>query len=87
MNRRQPDLNVVHVGGDPRDVLQREPRPDLVMLDLNLGGTSASAQDAAAMLARGSHVLIVSALGSPDQIRAMIRAGVDGFVAKRGLAR
>ena len=81
---REPDLNVVHVGGDPRAVLALEPRPDLVMLDLD--GTPASAQDAAAMLARGSHVLIVSALGSPEQIRAMIRAGVDGFVAKRDSA-
>ncbi len=83
---REPDLKVVHVGGDPRAVLALEPRPDLVMLDLDLDGTPASAQDAAAMLARGSHVLIVSALGSPEQIRAMIRAGVDGFVAKRDSA-
>ncbi|MEI6624401.1 MAG: response regulator transcription factor [Actinomycetes bacterium] len=77
------DLAVVLVGDDPRAVLELDPPPDLVLLDLDLDGDAASPDDAAAMIDRGSRVLVVSALGSPCQVREMVRAGVAGFVPKR----
>ena len=70
---REPDLKVVHVGGDPRAVLALEPRPDLVMLDLDLDGTPASAQDAAAMLARGSHVGVCGPLRGFHHVPGLVR--------------
>lgn len=80
---RRDDIQVVHVGECAADVLQLEPAPDIVLLDLDLDGKAASAEEAAAMIDRGSRVLVVSALGSPVLIRDMVRAGVSGFVPKR----
>lgn len=58
-------------------------RPDLVLLDLDLGAAGlADEQAVAALHGRGSAVLIVSALGSPRHLRRMLRAGAVGVVAK-----
>ncbi|MEI8083942.1 MAG: response regulator transcription factor [Actinomycetes bacterium] len=81
--RDRRDLAVVLVGDDPKAVLKFNPPPDLVLLDLDLDGDAVSPSDAAAMIDRGSRVLVVSALGLPCLVRDMVRAGVAGFVPKR----
>ncbi len=85
LNRRD-DVRVVYLGDSTRDVLALDPAPEIVLLDLDLSGDAASPDDAAAMIERGSRVLVVSALGSPSLIRDMMRAGVSGFVPKRDTA-
>jgi len=82
----RPDLVVVAVANVPAAVFEVEPAPDLVLLDVELNGTATSPEDVAAMIARGSRVLIVSALASPRLVRDMIRAGAAGFVPKRDSA-
>lgn len=58
----------------------------LLDLDYILNGEQASAEDARTLVDNGAVVLIVSALGVPAQIRAMVRAGVAGFGAKTRLS-
>lgn len=77
------DIQVVHADDSVQSVLALSSPPELVLLDLDLDGRQAAAEDVRAMIDRGSAVLIVSALGVPAQIRAMVRAGVAGFVPKR----
>lgn len=80
---RRKNIRIVYLGDCPGDVLELDVAPDVVLLDLDLAGKPASPDDAAEMIARGSAVLVVSALGSPSLIRDMVRAGVSGFVPKR----
>ena len=82
----RPEMELVRCGDSLSDVLELEPAPDLVLLDLDLNGVAADADDARILVERGSVVLIVSALGVPSQIRQMVRAGVAGFVPKRDSA-
>lgn len=82
----RPNLELVYVGDTLPDVLALPRTPDLVLLDLDLNGEQASAEDARTLVDNGAVVLIVSALGVPAQIRAMVRAGVAGFVPKRDSA-
>jgi DNA-binding NarL/FixJ family response regulator len=77
------DIDVVLQSDDVDAVLTLEPAPDLVLLDLFLGDHEASASDVRALMDRGSKVLVVSALGSPATVRAMLDAGVAGFLSKR----
>lgn len=80
-----PDMaaDVVYEGDCLEPVLALDPAPDLVLLDLDLGGRHAQASDVEPLLARGSRVLIVSALGSPQTVSAMLNVGVSGMVSKR----
>lgn len=80
-----PDMvvDVVYQGDRLEPVAGLDPAPDLVLLDLDLGGRQARASDVEGLLARGSRVLVVSALGSPQTVSAMIAAGVSGMVSKR----
>lgn len=89
VRRGLADLLEVGVGArivvsspDLEPVLELEQPPDLVLLDIDLGGRMASVEDVAALLARGTKVLVVSALASQAAVRAMVRAGVSGFVSK-----
>lgn len=84
--KRRDDVAVVYLGDSTEEVLELDPAPDVVLLDLDLAGDAASPEDAMAMIERGSRVLVVSALGSPSLIRDMVRAGVSGFVPKRDTA-
>ena len=81
--RAHPGLTVIHTGGDLAGLAALDPAPDLVLLDLDLDGRTVSRTEAEAIIDRGSAILVVSALGSPDTVRAMLRAGVAGFVSKR----
>ena len=77
------DVEVVHDGDDPVAVLALEPPPALVLLDLDLGGTPVSVDVVRALVERGSSILVVSALADARTIRALLGAGVAGFVSKR----
>lgn len=75
-------LRVVLSGCQLSAVLEISPPPDLVLLDLDLGGRMASTDDVARILALGPRVLVVSALASSASVRAMVRVGVSGVVSK-----
>jgi DNA-binding NarL/FixJ family response regulator len=78
-----PTLAVVHDGDDPSALLAMSTPPALVLLDLDLDGTPVSADVVRDLVERGSDILVVSALGDPRTIRALLAAGVAGFVSKR----
>jgi DNA-binding NarL/FixJ family response regulator len=56
-------------------------RPDVVILDLNLGGLS-GAEAVAAVCGRGVPVLVVSADGGQQQVLDAIAAGASGYLTK-----
>lgn len=78
-----PGTDVVYAGDNLDDLAALPEPPGLVLLDLDLDGRTVAREDAEAILDRGTAILVVSALGSPDTVRAMLRAGVTGFVSKR----
>lgn len=78
-----PALTVVHDGDDPSALLDLGTPPALVLLDLDLDGTPVSADVVRDLVERGSDILVVSALGDARTIRALLAAGVAGFVSKR----
>lgn len=76
-----PGLHVVYSGPDPALV----PRgTTLVLLDIDLGTDGPSAEETtASLVAAGTAVLLVSALGDPARIRPALEAGALGYVPKR----
>ena len=74
---------VVYEGTEPADVLAVAPRPDICLLDLDLGPASADPAVAGRIQAAGCRVLVVSAMADPDAIQGMIDVGVAGFISKR----
>ena len=80
--RSVPDWVVVSSGDNLQQVLDLDTAPSVVVLDLDLGGTLVTAEDAQRIMDRGSRVLVVSALASPDLVRKLLRAGVTGFASK-----
>lgn len=74
---------VVHQGDDPAAVLALDQLPDLLLLDLDLGESTAAPAMAARIEAAGCRVLVVSAMAEPELVAAMLDAGVSGFVSKR----
>lgn len=75
-------IDVVYAGGSPTAVLALDPRPDIVLLDLDLEGGPVDPADVQAMVAAGSTVLVVSAMASPWVVRKVLDAGASGLVAK-----
>jgi DNA-binding NarL/FixJ family response regulator len=80
---RDLDATVVHEGADPEAILGLVPLPDVLLLDLDLGGTVADPELAGRIQAAGCRVLVVSALADGRSVTAMLDAGVSGFVSKR----
>lgn len=76
------DWSVVWSGDSIEDLLTRPESPQVVILDLDLHGRLVSVQDVEHLRVRGSRVLVVSALASPDLVRSLLRAGVTGFASK-----
>lgn len=74
---------IVYAGDDVSHLADIHPRPDVVLLDLDLGTARVTDAEAQAIIERGSQVIVVSALGSPDTVRSMLDAGVSAFVSKR----
>jgi len=59
-------------------------RPHLLVLDLSVDrGPSVDPDVVARLVDAGLRVLVLSALASPGQVRAVIKAGVAGIVGKR----
>lgn len=81
----QPGLRVVATATDGRLLLEatRRLRPDLVVLDLQL-----PAVDGFECLRRIKefdptiHVIVLSAFGDAETVRAVVQAGAEGFVLK-----
>lgn len=68
------------------DWLARRPsgRPDLLMLDLSVDrGPDADPDVVQSLVESGLKVLVLSALASRSQVRAVLRAGVSGVLGKR----
>jgi DNA-binding NarL/FixJ family response regulator len=81
--RQHPGVAIVYEGDSLTDLAALTPAPGLVLLDLDLAGITVTGDDAVAIRERGSAILVVSALASPETVGAMLRAGVVGFVSKR----
>ncbi|HET9656958.1 MAG TPA: response regulator [Kineosporiaceae bacterium] len=76
--------------GDLTSWLHRHPRgahPQVLLLDLRLGGRLVSADEVKALLAQGMKVLVVSGAGEGALVQDLLRIGVSGFVAKEDSAR
>ena len=80
---RDLGATVVHEGVDPEAILDLEPLPDILLLDLDLGFGVADPVLAGRIQAAGCRVLVVSALADAALVAAMLDAGVSGFVSKR----
>ena len=57
-------------------------RPNVVLLDLDLGDGTAAEDNVAAIRAAGPEVLVLSASDRPPAVRAAIRAGARGYALK-----
>lgn len=77
------DASIVWQGHDLEEVLALDPPPDLLLLDLDLGGRTANPRLAGQLQSAGCRVVVVSAMADPRQVRAMMDAKVSGFVSKR----
>lgn len=78
----RPDLEIIWTGTSVSRLSALNPPATLVLLDLDLGSSAANPEDVAELVAKGSTVLVVSAMGSHSLIRQMVAAGVMGFVTK-----
>lgn len=76
-------VTVVYSAGDLSGMLGAAHPADLLILDLDLGGHTASPATASALISRGTRILVLSALGSPAAIRQMVQVGVAGFISKQ----
>ncbi|MGV1037390.1 MAG: LuxR C-terminal-related transcriptional regulator [Candidatus Nanopelagicales bacterium] len=76
----RPTLQVVWTGTDLAELLAVDPPATLVLLDL--GTSAADPDDVAKLIAKGSIVLVVSAMSQRALIRQMVAAGAVGFVTK-----
>ena len=82
--RREIGADIVMSSDRMEDVLEIDPLPDLLLLDLDLGTSTADPQLAESLVRSGVPVLVVSALwSSPKAIRDMLRSGVAGFINKK----
>jgi DNA-binding NarL/FixJ family response regulator len=77
------EVSVVYAGPGLAGVLDLDPPPQLLLLDLELDGHPVPLDDVATLQDRGVRVLVVSALGLPDTVRDAVRLGVAGVVSKR----
>lgn len=78
-----PGVTVVYAGDRLDELSTLSPAPHMVLLDLDLNGRTVTAAEAEALIGRGMDVIVVSALGSADTVRAMLEAGISGYVSKR----
>lgn len=75
-------VSVVYCGGDPFACIER--RPDVALLDVDLGTGSPRVQDSVrSCVEAGIAVLLISAFDDARSIRAGLGAGALGFVPKR----
>jgi DNA-binding NarL/FixJ family response regulator len=76
-----PHVRIVYAGPDPEAV---PTGTDLVLLDIDLGPSGPPVEQVTAdLVAAGSAVLLVSAVGEASRIRPALTAGASGYVPKR----
>lgn len=83
----EEDLDVVATLGSGEEVLDwchRHPVPDVVVMDLQMGGIDGI--ETAESLPDGVNVLIVTSHGRPRQLKRALAGGVLGFVPKTSSA-
>lgn len=80
--RDEPGWSVCWSGDNVQTYLAEKIPADVVLLDLDLNGTSAGASDVVSLVNTGAAVLVVSALASPHTVREIAQAGAAGFVSK-----
>lgn len=83
----EEDLDVVATLGSGEEVLDwchRHPAPDVVVMDLQMGGIDGI--ETAESLPDGVKVLIVTSHGRPRQLKRALAGGVLGFVPKTSSA-
>lgn len=83
--RELPEVEVVGETGDGREAVElvREHRPDVVLMDISMGGLNgleATARIAAE--APGTRVVILSMHASDEYVRQALRAGASGYLIK-----
>lgn len=81
--REMPGVSVVLETDSLGELAAVQPPPDLVLLDMDLHGLQVQPDEVAAIIERGSQVLIVSAMATAPVIRHLISQGVAGYVPKR----
>lgn len=84
----QPDIDVVGEAGDAKEAIQTafELRPDVVVMDVNLGQTNGVAATRQILQEiPETRVLIVSMHSDPAYVRDALRAGARGYVLKDSL--
>lgn len=85
LNRATDDTlvaSIVYCGGDPYACIER--KPDVVLLDVDLGPGSPRVEDAVRSCVEADiAVLLISAFDDARSIRAGLGAGALGFVPKR----
>jgi DNA-binding NarL/FixJ family response regulator len=77
----QADMMVVQAVGALADMVQADPPPDVVLLDLNLPGVH-GAEAVRRLSAHGLKVLVVSAQGERDDVVTSVAAGARGYITK-----
>ncbi|MCW0212503.1 MAG: response regulator transcription factor [Pseudonocardia sp.] len=83
----EPDLRIVAEAATPRDALYAADRvrPDIVVLDVDLGRGDAAGLDVARALLqrhRGTKILVLTACRDRDVMLRTIRLGVHGYLRK-----
>jgi DNA-binding NarL/FixJ family response regulator len=80
---REPDFAVIGVAADldsARAILARDPRPDVVLLDVRLGDENGLA--IVEELVARTAVVVLTAYDYPQYVHSAIRLGAAGFVGK-----
>lgn len=81
--REVPGVSVVSETDCLAELAALQPPADLVLLDMDLHGTAVRPDEVAQIGARGSRILIVSAMAKPPIVRQLMAQGVAGYVPKR----
>lgn len=76
------DLELVASAGTLGELLQLEPRVDVVLLDLNLRDFSDPVENVKNLVSRGYRVLVVSTIPDTEHVISTISAGASGYVTK-----
>ncbi len=78
----QPQLQLRYSGDNALDVVDMDPAPTLVLLDIDLDVAVPTAEFIVGMSTRGSCIVIRCTRLDPDTTRTLIRIGASGIVAK-----
>ena len=82
--RSVPDIEVVAEGGTAQDAVRlcHETAPDIVLLDVSMGGSGIEAALELRRVCPAVRILMLTASESEHDVGAALEAGVDGYVLK-----